>query len=87
MSNASPLNPTIPSTSERIQLDIGDVWYHLRNMATGEYEVVLIREIEDEDQYRHRFVNYLSLTHGDNFSMRTIDACVHTGRIWPLKVG
>jgi hypothetical protein len=83
---AEALNITIPSTSERVPLQIGDLWYHLRNMSTREYEVVLVRQFERcSDDRRFTYVNIYSLTHDDDIDIRTLDCCVNTGLVWPMR--
>lgn len=85
MFNGQQLKPIIPSQSDRVHLGIGDLWYHCRSMVTREYEVVLVRGYEKEENTPFTYVNILSLTHGDHINIRTTDACIWTGTVWPMK--
>jgi len=84
MPTAEALNITIPRLSNRVQLQLGDLWYHLRSFDRNDYEVLLVREIETDKQ-GYTYVNLFSLTHDDDYTIRTVDANIVTGRVWPMK--
>jgi hypothetical protein len=84
MPTAEALNITISRLSSRVQLQLGDLWYHQRGFDRNDYEVLLVRWFETDKQ-GYTYVNLLSLTHGDDYNIRTVDANIVTGRVWPMK--
>lgn len=73
----------VPSTPERHILQVADIWLHLRSFP-DDYEYVMVRKKEKAGEWL--YVEVYSLTYGDSVTIRTLDAGVWTGKVWPARV-